>query len=542
MRSLKIIFSILLISGLSVGCVQFGKVVGKFLTSSTSDLNESSTQIRYVRNTYNPEVKTTEVSYFKDWNAGRNMVGLNSFKREGAGMLKIDGTVKSNGNEIPYIANGAYAEFVDDLSPQTIDIETVSGQQISFTVSPIEEVKIKSVNGGSGEIDLSKDLVLEFNEPAQSENPNMRAMLLMDFMGTRSFADIANFKAADKVVIPAEAFKHLPGLNPITGDSYLMIERYKVTPHTSGGIGAAQILSLSWDTVPVKVSNNVKQINGLPVKNTIEDENGTFTYNASKPNAFLGKPFSKGKKFALTSLTVRATKLQQSRSESSSSTAYYSSYSVKTTTTTTETRAFPKLPEVFWDNLLNSMYTDVTATLQNNFDIEFIPVEEVLKAPSYAKLKPIEDGITQVEVSKSYKGTKPLLPTTFSAIMGSISTTFASDRIDARLLNELGVDGLIAITIDLEMPWEEFSLSPRMSFRITGAPNGYLYGPTVFAEGVIHGNGIELDEVNQEEVNIELLNQIVRKDALISAFDDALRALKAEESKHGYEQIWALQD
>lgn len=544
MRFSKAILVFILVSGLSFGCVQVGKIAGRFLTSSTGDLNETATQVRYIRNTYPPEAKTTEAQYFKDWQAGRNSVSLTSFKRDGAGMLKIDGTVAANGEPLEYIANGTFGRFLDDLTPQKIDVETTSGQRISFEVAPVEAVKIKSINNGSNEIDLTKDLIIELDEPANAQHKNMRVMLLIKVVGARGWLDVANFKAADKVVIPAETFKHLPGVQPETGDSYLMVERYSVSPNIHEGIGAAQVLSLSWDAVPVKVTNPVKLIHGIPVTGKIEDENGTIQYSASKPNAFLGKPFSAGKKLALTSLTVRATKLKQQRAESSSSTGYYGTYTMKTTTTSTETRQFPKLPDIFWDNLLNTMYDGVITTLNSNLDgIEIIPVEDVLKSPSYAALQPIDDHITEVEVSKSYKGTKSLLPTTLSAIIGGISTTFASDRVDSRLISELGVDGLVAITIDLEMPWEEFSLSPRMSFRITGAPNGYLYGPTVYAEGVIHGNGVSIEGIENNSItNVEALNEIVRADVLIAAFDQALKKLKAEENKYGYEAIWALQD
>lgn len=547
MRLLKGIIFFGIITGIAIGCVQVGKLAGKLMTSSTDDLNEASTQIRYMRNIYPPEANTTEVGYFDNWEAGRNTIGINSFKRNGVGMLKIDGTVTANGDPLPYVDNGAYGKFLDNLEPQTVEIETVSGQKVSYQVGPVEAVRLTSVNGGSGEVDLGQDLVLEFDVPENSVHKNMRVMLLMKIMGARAWTDIAMIKESEKVVIPAETFKHLPTLGLQTGDSYLMVERYKVSPNTYEGIGAAQVLSLAYDTMPVHVSNKPKRLNGIRVEGEIEDEDGTISYTASKPNAFLGKPFSAGKTFALTSLTVRATKLKQSRTDVSTSTSYQTfgdtRYKVTTTTTKTETRKFPTLPEPFWDLFLNTMYEDVLATLNNNFGANFIPVETVVQAPSYKELEPIDDEITEVEVSKSYKGTKPLLPTTFAAIMSSISTTFASDRVDARLISELGVDGLVAVTVDLEMPWEEFSLSPRLSFRITGAPNGYIYGPTVYAEGIITGNGVELDEAKENtEIGLDLVNQIVRQPTLIDAFNRSLKELKAEEQKHSYEEIWALQE
>ena len=527
---------------ISYGCVQIGQLTAKLLTSSTSDLEEVSMQIRYIRNLWPRETKTFEVDYFEEWRAGRNALAVQSYKRDGVGLWKLDGTVTSNGTAVPYIDNGAHGKFIDDLQPQKINIQTSSGQQIDFTVGPIEPVEITSVNEGSDEIDLTKDLVLEFDEPASNQNKNMRLTMLMNIMGVQTWTPVVHFKAAEKVTIPAEAFKNMPGIKPNSGESYIMIERYRVEPTRHDGIGAAQVLSLSHDTRKVTVKNKVKLMSGIEAKGKIEDEDGTMNYTASKPNAFLGKPMNEAKKFALTSLTVRATQLKQKRTESSSSTNYYGSYKVTTTTTRTETRQFPKLPDIFWDNLIESTYRDVVATLQNNYNIELIPIEQVTSSPSYDELESIDDEITEVAVSKSYKNTKNLIPTTLAAIIGSASSTFASDRVDARLIEELGVDGLIAVTIDLEMPWEEFSLTPRMSFRISGAPNGYIYGPTIFAQGVIHGNGVELDEAKQKsEIGIDVLDKVVRRKQMIRAFDKSLKELKKVESQYAYDDIWTLQ-
>ena len=534
----------LLLTGLLTGCVQIGTMVAKMMTQSTADLSNVSMQVRYIRNLYPPETGTTEAGYLEEWKAGRNILGINVFKRSGIGMYKLDAVMLANGDTLPYYTNGASGKFLDegDLESQHIQIKTASGQEAEFTVAPIEPVEITSVNGGSGIVDLTKDLVLEFDVPENVENRNMKVSLLMDVMGVRDWVDIVNFKEKSKVVIPASAFQHLPGLSPVMGSSYLRVERFRVEPTIHKGIGAAQVLSLSWDAVPVEVTGKRDAVNGIAVDGEISSEKGTISYDISKPNAFLGKPFSEGKKFALTSLTVRATKLKQSRTKTSSSTSYYGNYKVTTTTTTTQTRKFPTLPDEFWEDLVDDMYDEVLATLQNNWDIELIPVEEVLGAPSYQELESIDDGVTEVAVSKSYKNTKNLIPTTLGAIIGSVSSTFASDRVDARLIEELDVDGLIAVTIDLEMPWESFSLSPRLSFRVSGPPNGYLMGPTIFAQGVISGNGVELDSAKAETTDpMDILDRVVRKDELISALDTGLKQLQAEERKYGYDKIWALQ-
>ncbi|MCF7805550.1 MAG: hypothetical protein K9N46_14050 [Candidatus Marinimicrobia bacterium] len=522
-------------------------MVSKMITQSTADLSNVSLQVRFIRNLYPPETGTTESGFLEgEWREGRNIIGVNVFKRSGIGMYKLDATMTANGDTLPYYSGGANGRFLDkdEVVPQHLVIETTSGQRAEFDVEPIEEVNIKSVNGGSGVVDLGDDLVLEFDVPAGVENRNMQVSLLMDVMGVRDWVDIVQFREKERVVIPASAFRHLPGLSPISGESYLRVERYKVSPAIhNAGVGAAQVLSLSWDAVPVEVAGKRDAVYGISVSDEMTSEKGTMEFDITKPNAFLGKPLSSGKKFALTSLSVRATKLKQSRTKTSSSSSYYGSYKVTTTTTTTKTRKFPTLPDEFWEGLVDDMYDDVVQTFQDNYNIELIPVEQVTATPSYQELETIDDGVTEVEVSKSYKNTKNLIPTTLGAIIGSVSSTFASDRVDARLIEELDVDGLIAVTLDLEMPWESFSLSPRLSFRVSGPPNGYKLGPTIYAQGVVWGNGVELDSAKAEATDpTDILNRVVRKDEIIRALDAGLKELEAKEQEFGYDKIWALQE
>ena len=542
-------------SGCSLIMPKVGMMVGGLLTQSTADLSTVSAQVRFIRNLYPAETMTTEVKYVgaELWQPGSNTVVINFLKREGVGMYSIDGTVSVDGEVLPHLANGVYAKGLesDDLSPKTFEIVTSTGQKASFTVAPTDPIGIKSVNGQreGATVNMQEDLVLELDNPPGTEDSEIRVMLMGEIMGTRSWADVGIFKSADKLTIPSVTFLHPSGsLAPNKGASYMLVERFAVAPSRVKGFGAAQIISSSWDCVPVTVEGDLdlgilgqSAMQGLTTRGKIESDKGDISYEVSKPNAFLGRPFSTGKKFAVVSFTVRATKLTQNRSSSSSSTANYGSYSVKTTTTTTETRQFPQLPEVFWDNLVKDMYTDFEATLKSNWDIDLIPIERAVRTPSYVDLEPIDDGISQVEVEKSYKGTKNLIPTTLGAMMGSISSTFASDRIDARLIRELGVDGIIAVTVDLEMPWDEFTLSPRLSYRISGPPNGYVMGPTIYGQGVVSGPGVPLDEAKlQADDVLDLLATIVRQDELIAAFATSLSYLQKEELKQGYEAIWAL--
>lgn len=535
---------------------QVGSLTGALLTGKTSNLGETSIQVFFLRNTYPKATQSIDVTYFKDtYRENENIVYILITDRDGVGFFQIDGTVTIDGTVVQHIANGIYGKWIDknDISPKKVSIETVTGQKAEFMVAPPPPIKIKSVNG-EGEnsvVSLEGDLQLEM-EAENASGTEFTVSFLSSVMGINAFTDFGTFKYKDNITIPAAMWNNpLSAMSPTSGANWLKVERFNVTATHVSGVGASQVVGMSVDCFPVTISGEVEESwvgtiseQGIHINDKIvtgSDEEKYMQYDVSKPNAFLGRPFSSAKKFAMVSFSVRATKLQQSRTTSGSSTSTFGNMEVTTTTTTTETRTFPKLPDAYWDNLVNTLYADFKTILDKNYNIELIPVADVLKAPSYKDLEPISDNITTVEVEKSYMDTKNLIPTTLSALIGNVSTTFASDRIDSRLINELGVDGIIAVTIDLEMPWEEFSLSPRLSIRISGGPNGYKAGPTIYLQGVINGNGTELDEAKMDADHImEILPNVIRQNDLMNALDISLQKIKEEEKNKDYETLWSL--
>lgn len=540
-------------------CAQLGTIAAKLMTQKTDDLENVAVTVRYMQNLYTPATKTTEATYLPEfWKEGSNAIIVNFLKRKGVGMYYIDGTVTIDGEVVPHITNGAYVKAIDtsDKSVKKVVIETTKGQRVEYEIGPIQPVSILSLNGVKRsdlldaskpvvEIDLQKDFELELSNPKGSADSDIKISMIGDIMGVRAFTEVAVIKAGNKLIIPSAIFNNPAGsLLPNMGDNYIQIERFKLNDKQVSGVGATQAISISWDVLPVKlvgtqektafgVSKNI----GVQVKKEIETPRGKMDIDFSKPNAFLGRPFSSGKKFAVVSFTLRATKLQQQKVSSSEST----SGNVKTTTTTTATRTFPKLPDAYWDDLVEKLYKDVESVLLSTYDMKLIPIEKVLQSPSYQLLDPVPDELTVVEVSKSYKGTKYLLPTNITSILNNVSSTFASDRPDARLIRELGVDGIIAVTVDLSMPWEEFTLAPKVSVRITGGPNGYTAGPTVFAQGTISGNGVPLDAANMDAKSVmDVLPKVIRRDDLKMALRTAFKELDAAEKDKGYDRIWAL--
>ncbi len=543
-----------LISILLLGCgavmKQVGNLAGSLLTGTTNDLNEAAVSVYFMRNVYPKATNDVAAEYFEEsWQDGGNMVYVSLLNRDGVGMLKVDGQVIIDGEVVPHVKNGFYGKWLDpnDVSPKKVVIKTSTGQEVSFTVAPPPPIKIKSINGmrENAVIDITQPLDLELKAENQRPGEEISIALLGDIMGLHTFLEYGTFKYGDRLHLPAAMWKNaLTPYVPTSGANWLRVERFNVTPTNVKGVGATQIIGQALDCVPVSVQGELEEtwvgtVDGqtINISETLEKDDGFMQVKFNKPNAYYGRPMSSGKKFAVASFTVRATKLQQQRTSSSSSTIG----NVTTTTTTTTTRTFPTLPDAYWENLVNKLYADFERVLKNNYSIELIPIEDVLRAPSYKALQPIEDKVSLVEVEKSYKGTKNLIPTTLSEILDDISTTFAWDRKDARLIRDLGVDGLIAVTIDLEMPWESFSLTPRMSIRISGPPNGYKAGPTIYLQGLVHGSGLPLDEAKMDaDYVMDILPNVIRTNELMNALDLGFKKISKEEKSKSYDAIWSL--
>lgn len=540
---------ILFISILVLGCAQIGKLVGGLLTGSTADLKSVSVIAQHVSNSFTPEMGLTSGDFMPEgWKGGENFVSLTFLKRDGIGLSKIDGEVAVGSTPMNYIGLGSYGSF-SVKEEETVNIKTTSGQKASFKLRAQIPIKIKSINNGSNWVDRNKDLVIELENPAGHENTMIRVMLIMDIAGVTDFAEVGHYKSADKITVQKEDFLHPVVIDNIAGgirdgESWLAVERYTVEKNLPSEFGAAQIRYIYSDYAKVTVSEEPEDVISGAI---VYDEINNFKVDVSKPNAYTGKPIGNAKKFAIASFSVRATKLKQVRtSTSSSSSSFYAGgykYTNTTTITTVRTRKFPKVPKEHWDNITAELYSAFVTELKSVYNIELIPIEQVTAAENYKYLFPIEEKMSEAAYTGTYGGTKTLIPTSIGEIISSATSTFASDRPDAHLIRELGVDGLISVTIDFEMPWfddtEEMKLNPRMAFRITGGAFGYNYGPIVYAQGVISGEGAEFDG---ENLSIDFLQKTIRKNELMDAFGKSFQQLKEKEKVLGYAKVWGNRD
>ena len=536
--------------GLKLG-EKVGKLAAKLMTSKTSNLGEAAVIVHHINgmHTMNARVSGQEM-YPEGFEEGDLAVAIFFTKNDGIGMLNIDGTITSDGKDLTSTGLGFYMLELEpgDLSPKTVNVETITGDKATFTINPVPSVKIISVNGSgaNASVDLGKDIELELENGPGHEGSLLRVALVTDVAGARAFNYFAEFKSADRVVIPKEALS-----NPVVsgsaggagnynqGENYLLVERFVQAPAPKQTTAAAELHSKAYGTMQVTVSGKQAEsvYGSTKVKGVVPNQGGNLNFEASKPNASTGAPFSQGSKFAVSSLSVRGVLYKQEVDES---TSY--GYNTKTVTTVTTTYQFPKLPDAFWDQLLNNIHADIVTMFKQEFNIAVVPTEKVTSSPHYKNFYTVEEKNTDELIVKTYKNTVNMQPGRLAQLFGSLSTNMTSDRPIINLMKDADVDGLINVQLNLQVAGDDkglIILVPQLTFFIQGREETYTNKDVQYGSGwVVAEDGKPFSEAEFNDINA--LNRIARKDDVMNAMREALTQLRTKEVERGYDKIWSL--
>jgi hypothetical protein len=536
--------------GLKIG-EKIGKLAAKVMTSKTATLSNASILVQHVNGMHTMAANISgQEMYPKGYEEGDVSIAIFFAKNDGLGMLNIDGTITSDGKPLTSTGLGFYMMELDksDLGPKTINVETKSGDKATFTVKSVPSIKIISVNGAPADapVDLGKDIEIVMENGPGHEGSLVKAAMVTDVAGARGFNYFAEFRSANKVVIPKEALSNLVISGSVKGvanfnqgENYLIVERYVQAPADKQSASAAEYESRAYGSMKVNVSGKQTESTyaNITAKNKLETPGGTVNMEVWKPNASSGAPFSQGSKFGVSSLVVRGTLFKQDVT----STTSYGYNTVKVTTVTT-TYQFPQLPDAFWDQLLNNIYTDIVSIFKKEFNIEIVPVENVTNSPHYKSFYPIGEKNTDELIVKTYKNTLNMTPSRVSDILGSVSTNKTSDRPIINLMKDANVDGLISVQVDLQVAGNDAGnivLVPRLTFSIVGREEKYTNKDVNYGSGWVAA--YEGRPFSQAEFNdINALNRIVRKDDMMAGFQSALKTLRAREIEMGYDKIWNL--
>lgn len=523
------------------GLTKLAKVVGNINTAKVSSLDDIQPTVTIASNLPTEKLGTISQSFFNGWKTGGDAISIMLTKKSTGGYFKVDGTVSVDGKPIDYLTSGIYG-VVSDANPaaRKIDIVTSSGQKASFKIEPSKKaIKLVSVNGqkdGDITLDLTKDITLELAVPAGLENSMMKASIAINQLSIKSVYDICYTRAAAKIVIPAGALRNI-NITPASTalysfkDSYLQVgmESTEEAKEVSGAFPSVKYTAFYSDGKLVKISTEPHLNTGLVARG--EDKALNMKYDFFKPNAFLSRPFEQMKSIGLKSFAIRGTTYSQSSSTSTSETA-----TTITTTTTTTTLQFPMQPDSVWDALLEKLYPDFIAAIQSELNTTVLPVETVTHSEAYKNTKAFakDDQNTKVSFARAFRNTKVM-----SAFM-PVTEGYGTDGINDKLMNETGADGLLSMTLDLQISssGKLVTMVPKFGFEITGRTNGIQYN-TKYCSGSIQSNtGVPFSEKTIKEE----LEKIIRKNDMVAMLKKGLHELMEKEKSNGdYAPVWALQ-
>ena len=526
----------------SKGIMKLAKVMGKMVASKTSTLDGVVLTVGIGSNLHSDKVEEAAQSFLGNWKSGGDAVTVMFSASANSGFMEIDGQVLIDGKPMDYVTLGTYCKMSEaSAAPRKIEVITKSGQKGAFTLQPYKnQVKLLAINGDKAgdapgaavPLDLSKDMELELSVPAGMEGSLGKISITVNQLSIKSFVDVIYVPLAAKVVVPAGGFRNL-NLKPASTLLYSFKEAYisvgvesvEKATDVSGSFKEVKYTAQYTDGKFIKVTTEPKLNTGLVSKGTDKDAKVQFDF--FKANAFLSRPFSQLKSIGLKSFAIRGTTYSKSTSTTETST---------TITTTTTTLQFPPQPDSVWAGLLEQLYPDFAAAVEEELGAKIKPVDAVTKTEAYKTLKAfaMDDTNTHVAFSRGYRDTKVT-----SAFM-PVTEGFGNNSVDRRLMDEAGVDGLLTMTLDLTIGSDGklVLMTPRFGFEISGKLHTPL-ADTKYCSGTLQSTvGVPSDR----KVDMAGLVALIRKDDMLKVLRKGLQDLKAQEKANGdYEPVWNFQ-
>jgi hypothetical protein len=558
---------------------KLAKGVAGLTTDKTTTLKDALVTTQYRSNCFpqSLSIKTgDEMLIGEDWPDQGSLVSITLFKAQGLGAFEIDGSVTLDGKEMKYYGNGLYAISVADNSTKTIIIKTSTGETTNFDVIPQKPVKL--LEPRDSKINLNNGVHLKLDNPPGTENTMVRVSVYSKpTLFQKSWHSIDFFRSQNEFTVPLASFASTADnkYDYIDGSSYILVERVSMETKSKNGICEMRNISSYYDYAPVDISYNdlddslstksedadgfkiVTQPGGILVSQQKSRHSDDDPYKPEvtiiKNSIYSSVPFSKAKKFAVISFTTRATGLKKEITLSSVSYRWekQGDWLVENEYRHSETftKQFPDLPVSYWQNISDMTFKELQKEFKAKLNIEIIPVQDVMMAPSYKDMSDIEEIQSSTQYVGSYKGLKNLYAQNLSSLLGGYTGPVR------RLMKELGVDGIITLDLNLQVPDEvlnyknprdyNYALNPLLTYNIFAPPNGTEYLPAAYTFGFVKGEGITLQKLGKGngdkwEFTPDVLYKACHGFAIVDNWVTGLVKLKYQESRFGYDKVWLL--
>lgn len=539
---------------------KLGDLAGNAMTGKTDDLGLTAPVVTLITGIYSPETGTSEAKYFPDNVVeGDQMIAVTFMKNSGMGMLQIKGDVNYIDEPMEYVGMGSYMHVFDKPvdGPRSINVTTETGDKAAYTLFPVPTIEIIEVNGDATFpiIDLTEDMRLKVTHSDEANGTIVKVGILANIAGARAINYFAEFKATDKeIIIPRESFSNLEYSGKLNtgqldkGLTYLVVTREKVMEESeidvknrTGAATGVKFKMQSHGTKEILVKG--KQENGIITEVKFSGRfKDKLSYSIKKPNARRGLPLSRASKFGLASLTLNG-KTYKKEVVKGTNNFYSGGTSYTRTWTRTTTYKFPQLPDAYWENVMGIFYSKLQGMLNENFTVEFEDVDKLTSSSHYTQLFDGAEYNTTEGISKSYKNTKLMTPTSFSQAWLNRSSSQSSETPANMLMKELGLDGLVSFNINFDIGAnrdDKIVLLPQISFSIRGVDETKDYKEGTYAEGFItYKEGIPFS-TEKLESDPNYLADILSCDRIIDNLRFMLVTLQQKEVELGFEKIWAI--
>ncbi|MEL7144931.1 MAG: hypothetical protein AAFO69_01080 [Bacteroidota bacterium] len=484
------------------------------------------------------------------WQTCGDAVFLGFTNKDGAGLSSTDGQVTMRNVdagettlEIPFGGIGTYFQgFSDsDRSEKLVTITSSNGKSATVNISPGAPLEIKSVNGvprgGEITIDGTEDVTIVLENGNADPQSKLHVQLVCKLVGTPIIYDILVTTARNTIVIPKEAFKNFEGSpSPMAKVNTLMVNRVTEKIYNDTEAGALRTISAYMDWMPISVGGDLSKGNALTmgfdstknvnIKIDMTTE-GEYNFIVSKDGPYLSPPVKLMKKAAIASFIIKG-KLD------ATTTTSYNGWINRSN------KWFPEMADDTWQKLADKMYAQFESAISENMGVDIVSLRQVTQSEAYRHAKDIEEGASRTFVEVGAGNTKRILTTSFRDLQKDLGITFPGDFVSERLINELGVDVVFAVTVDLNFNFQSEGLDPKVSIEAFAPNVSYKTAAKYFSISAAT-TAKSLDDSRKYTGGVEnVLYQMIKADTFNKEFINALKALSAQEDQYPvYEKLWS---
>lgn len=476
------------------------------------------------------------------WETCGDAVYASFTNKNGMGLSGTDGEFILSDSALSKAGIGTYFQ---GFSPEQRGIKEVlinssDGDVVKVSIGPAEALSIISIDGKAKgekvELDGTKDIIVLLENGDADPNSKIHFQLVCKLVGTPIIYDLFVAKASNKIIIPKEAFKNFEGSpSPFSKSNTLIINRLKEKIIDNTAAGALRAISAYMDWTAVEMKGDLAKGNFLTMgmdstKNTnIKIDlktQGEYSFIASKDGPYTSPPLKLMKNVAIGSFLVSGNMVD-----------------TKTTTSknwiTKTKKWFPEYDDATWEKLTERMYAEFVKSLEEKFELNVLAMSQVVQSEAYQHIKPITDSARQSFVEFGAGGSERILTTRYEDVIKDMGISFGSDFISERLIQELDVDAVIAVTVDLNFNFETEGLDPNITIVAYAPMVSYKTGAKYFSMTATTNSKSLSEGKNLAGNSSDIIYQMIKADAFSKGFVDAMVQLsKKEEEYPVYEILW----